>query len=353
MNDKKFEYTQNRELSWLKFNERVLEEAEDKEVPLLERLMFVSIFINNLDEFFMVRVGSLFDLSILHENKIDNRSGMTPGEQFDRIYEETRPLYRKKEKIYYEIENNLKSYGISSVSMDELNNTERDYVKKYFKHQILPILSPQIIDTHHPFPHLLNKVINIVTILKSKGKSVFGIIPVPSTVPNIIFLPDSGEVKYINTEKIILEYIDEVFDMYNVVEKNYICVTRNADIDITTEDDDSFDIEEDFRYMMKKILSKRERLSVVRLEVGQEFSKKFEDFVCKKFKINKNQIFYTKSPMKIDYIQAIKSKMSLALKMKLSYPSFLPQKSNQLLLDQSIMEQVKKRIYYFLIRLKV
>lgn len=197
MNDKKFEYTQNRELSWLKFNERVLEEAEDKEVPLLERLMFVSIFINNLDEFFMVRVGSLFDLSILHENKIDNRSGMTPSEQLNSIYEEVKPLYRKKEKIYYEIENNLKSYGISSVSINELNNTERDYVKQYFKHQILPILSPQIIDTHHPFPHLLNKVINIVTILKSKGKSVFGIIPVPSTVPNIIFLPESEEIKYI------------------------------------------------------------------------------------------------------------------------------------------------------------
>ena len=128
-------------------------------------------------------------------------------------------------------------------------------------------------------------------------------------------------------EKIILEYVDEVFDMYNVVEKNYICVTRNADIDITTEDDDSFDIDEDFRYMMKKILSKRERLAVVRLEVGQELSRKFEDFFCKKFKINKKQIFYTKSSMKIDYIQAIKSKISLALKMKLSYPSFSPQKS--------------------------
>ena len=149
-----------------------------------------------------------------------------------------------------------------------------------------------------------------------------------------IFLPDSQEIKYINTEKIILEYVDEVFDMYNVVEKNYICVTRNADIDITTEDDDSFDIDEDFRYMMKKILSKRERLAVVRLEVGQELSRKFEDFFCKKFKINKKQIFYTKSPMKIDYIQAIKSKISLALKMKLSYPSFFPQKSNQLLLDR-------------------
>ncbi|MGN0144948.1 MAG: polyphosphate kinase 1 [Clostridium sp.] len=342
MSDKKFQYTQNRELSWLKFNERVLEEAEDKEVPLLERLLFVSIFISNLDEFFMVRVGSLFDLSILHKNKIDKRSGMTPGEQLNRIYEEMKPLYRKKEKIYYEIENNLKSYGISSVSMNELNNTERDYVKQYFKHQILPILSPQIIDTHHPFPHLINKVINIVTILKSKGKSVFGIIPVPSTVPDIIFLPDSREIKYINTEKIILEYVDEVFDMYNVIEKNYICVTRNADIDITTEDDDSFDIDEDFRYMMKKILSKRERLAVVRLEVGQELSRKFEDFFCKKFKINKKQIFYTKSPMKIDYIQAIKNKISLALKMKLSYPSFSPQKSNQLLLDQSIMEQVKQ-----------
>ncbi|MEW9936427.1 hypothetical protein AB2T96_03140 [Clostridium butyricum] len=258
---KQCKYTQNRELSWLKFNERVLDEASDKSVPLLERLLFTSIFNDNLDEFFMIRVGSLFDLSIVDKDTIDNKSGMTPGEQLNKIYEAVKPLYKKKDEIYAEIKNNLRVYGIESLMINELNSIEKNYVKRYFRQQILPILSPQIIDTHHPFPHLSNKVVHIVTILKSKGKSVFGIIPVPTTLPQIIFMPDS-DIKYINIEKIILEYADEVFDMYNVIEKNYICVTRNADI---TADDEAFDINEDFRYMMKKILSRRQKLSVVRL----------------------------------------------------------------------------------------
>lgn len=336
---KQCKYTQNRELSWLKFNERVLDEASDKSVPLLERLLFTSIFNDNLDEFFMIRVGSLFDLSIVDKDTIDNKSGMTPGEQLNKIYESVKPLYKKKDEIYAEIKNNLRVYGIESLMINELNSIEKNYVKRYFRQQILPILSPQIIDTHHPFPHLSNKVVHIVTILKSKGKSVFGIIPVPTTLPQIIFMPDS-DIKYINIEKIILEYADEVFDMYNVIEKNYICVTRNADI---TADDEAFDINEDFRYMMKKILSRRQKLSVVRLEVGQPLSKKSEEFFCEKLKITKKQIFCTKSPMKMGYIHLIKSKISLSLKMNLSYPSFSPQKSNQLLIDDNVTKHVQNK----------
>ncbi len=336
---KKYKYTQNRELSWLKFNERVLEEGEDKSVPLLERLSFTSIFISNLDEFFMIRVGSLWDLSIVEHEAIDSRSGMTPNEQLNKIYEEVKPLYKKKDRIYFDIEENLRTYGIQSLSMDELTIDEKNYIEKYFNANILPILSPQIIDTHHPFPHLLNKVIHIVTILKNKGKNVFGIIPIPSALPEVLFLP-GNEIRYISIEKIILEFAHEVFDMYNIAEKNYICVTRNADV---TADDEAYDVNEDFRYMMKKALSKRQRLGVVRVEVGHQLSKKFEEFFCEKFDITKKQIFCTKSPMKIDYIGMIKNKLSLSLKMELLYTKFTPQKSCDLIADKTIAEQAENK----------
>lgn len=338
-NNNKLSFTQNRELSWLKFNERVLEEASDDTVPLLERLQFNSIFISNLDEFFMIRVGSLFDLLLANKYAIDNKTGMSPKEQLDKIYEVVKPLYEKKDEIYFQIESKLRFYGIYSLSIDELTNKEKEYIKDYFRKQILPILSPQIIDTLHPFPYIYNKLIHIITVLKNKGNLVFGIIPVPAILPDVIFLP-GDDIRYIAVEKIILEYANDVFDMYNVVDKNYICVTRNADI---SADDEAFDIEDDFRYTMQKLLSKRQKLSVVRLEAAKPMNKKLEEFLCKKFNLDKKQIFYTKSPMKISYIQDIKDKLSLSLKMNLTYPKFKPHESNMIIENKNILEQIKQR----------
>ena len=345
MNDenKQYNYTQNRELSWLKFNERVLEEAEDRLVPLLERLSFTSIFISNLDEFFMVRVGRLLDLSVVNHNSIDKRSGMTPSEQLNEIYEEVKPLYKKKDRIYFDLEESLRSYGIKSLSIEELTIDEKNYIKQYFEANILPILSPQIIDLHHPFPHIVNKVIHIATVLRNKGKKVFGLIPVPSVLPEVVFLP-GDEIKYINIEKIILEFAHEVFDMYEIVEKNYMCITRNADITFDEdEEDETYDINEDFRYMMKKVLSKRDNLGVVRLEVGHQLSKKLEEFLCEKFDIKKKKIFCTKSPMKLGYIEMIKDKISRALKKELLYPKFTPRRLNNLIAGKSIAEQAENQ----------
>ncbi|MGL4790819.1 MAG: RNA degradosome polyphosphate kinase, partial [Anaerotignaceae bacterium] len=147
-------YTQNRELSWLKFNERVLEEAADVQVPLLERLKFVSIFTSNLDEFFMIRVGSLFDLSVMGEQHRDSKSNMTPREQLEKIYEAVRYLYEKKTIIYNEIWEGLKCYGMSKLDFKDLATTEVKYIKEYYKNNIKPVLAPQIVDAHHPFPHI-------------------------------------------------------------------------------------------------------------------------------------------------------------------------------------------------------
>lgn len=189
MKEEILNYTQNRELSWLKFNQRVLEEAQDPTVPLLERMKFVAIFTSNLDEFFMIRVGSLFDMAATDAKTRDSRSGMTPKEQLEKIYEAVAPLYKERDKTYAEIKKQLHPYGVCGLDFKELEQGEKKYVKKYFKEEILPILSPQIVDANHPFPHLINKDIYVTANLKADNKNMLGIIPVPKFVSDILYLP--------------------------------------------------------------------------------------------------------------------------------------------------------------------
>ncbi|MHB8065818.1 MAG: RNA degradosome polyphosphate kinase, partial [Ruminiclostridium sp.] len=189
-------FKQNRDLSWLKFNERVLEEAEDKTVPLWERLKFLAIFTSNLDEFFMIRVGSLFDMSIFNPAQIDNKSGMTSKEQLHKIYKQVDQLNDKRDQLFYEIESQLRLNGIYSLDYNELEVDEKKYIDKYYQDIICPILSPQIVDPLHPFPHLHNKVIHISALLKTKGEIILGIIPIPTNLPDIVFLP-GDDIRYI------------------------------------------------------------------------------------------------------------------------------------------------------------
>ena len=226
MGAKKYPFTQNRELSWLRFNDRVLSEAMDETLPLLERLKFISIFTSNLDEFFMIRVGSLFDMMHVKAHAIDNKSGMTPKEQLEHIYRAVRPLCEKRDKLFGSIQLQLRAHGVSHLAYTELESVEQKYVKQYFKSSVLPILSPQIVDTHHPFPHLQNKVIHVCAMLKFKSKQVFAVIPVPQALPEVLFLPGI-DVRYIRMEDIILEFMDQVFDNYTVDEKVCICITRD------------------------------------------------------------------------------------------------------------------------------
>mgnify|MGYP000555106317 FL=1 len=327
----------NRELSWLRFDQRVLEEARDKSVPLLERMKFVAIFTSNLDEFFMIRVGSLYDMVQTDEKHRDSRSGMTPQEQLDAIYEAVAPLYKERDKTYTEIKKELSPYGICGLDFKELEADEKKYVKKYFKEQILPVLSPQIVDSSHPFPHLLNKDIYVTASLNKK-EQMLGIVPVPTYVSDILMLP-GHDIRYIRMEKVIMEYLHLVFDQYEVSDPNYICVTRNADV---SPNDEALEVTDDFRKLMQNTLHKRRRMAVVRLETAEKLSAKMQEYFCEKFKITPAQIFRTKMPMKLDYMFSIAGNLPESMKRSLVYEPFSPQKSAHVQ-EGSMLKQVKKQ----------
>ena len=339
MDGELLKYTQNRELSWLKFNQRVLEEAQDPDVPLLERMKFVAIFTSNLDEFFMIRVGSLYDMASLKEMELDRRSKMTPKEQLERIYEAVEPLYKERDKTYSEIKKRLSPYGICGLSFKELQDPEKKYVKKYFKEQILPVLSPQIVDRNHPFPHLLNKEIYVIASLKRGNQKLFGLVPVPTYLSEILLLP-GHDIRYIRREKSLMDYLDIIFDKYDVSDKNYICVTRNGDV---SPDDEALDINEDFRNLMKKTLSKRRKMAVVRLETANPLTENMERYFCDRFCITPKQIFRTKMPMKLSYIFSVAEKVPEHMRRTLIYEPFVPQKSAMVDEETSMIRQIRKK----------
>lgn len=330
-------YTQNRELSWLRFNQRVLEEARDLSVPLLERMKFVAIFTSNLDEFFMIRVGSLYDMVMLEDTSIDCRSGMNAAEQLDAIYDAVKPLYDERDRTYTSIKKQLHPYGVCGLSFDELEEEEKKYVKKYFKEQVLPVLSPQIVDANHPFPHLLNNELYVIAKMQTDDKTMVGIVPVPQFISDIIYLPGEG-IRYIRMEKVIMEYLELIFEQYGVTERNYVRVTRNADISPV----ESFDEQEDFRYRMRQALHKRRRLAAVRLEVANQLTEEMEKYLCEKLYLAPKQIYMTEMPMKLDYIYSIIAKLPQSMKRSLVEPPFFPQPSKYVQ-EGSMMRQVKKR----------
>lgn len=314
-------YMQNRELSWLKFNERVLQEAQDPEVPLFERLKFISIFSNNLDEFFMIRVGSLFALSGEEDDTIDNKTGMTGKEQLKKIYEAVRPLYIQRDKTYFTIKKEMKEYGIRHLALNELTQHEDRYLKEYFKRHIMPILSPQIVDNHHPFPFIPNKKPLIALHLQNKNQDLLGLIPVPNTVPELIFLPGE-EIRFVPSVKVICEYSELIFDMYSIRDKIIFYVTRNADISL--EDEDA-EMNEDFRSAMKKLLKKRRHLEIIRMECEQKIDGWLKDILCSKLRIRKEQIFISSAPVSMNFDSQIAVFLDDKLKNRFYYKHFVPQ----------------------------
>ena len=332
-------FTQNREISWLKFNERVLDEASDPLVPIYERLKFISIFTSNLDEFFMIRVGSLYDLSLLKETHLDNKCGLTPQEQLDEIFLQIPPLYRKRNKIFQSVEKELRAYDIYNLNIKELETKEKKYIAEYFREYISPVLSPQIMDSHHPFPHLVNKSLNIAVRLRGNRENLYGIIPVPRSVPRVIFLPGST-LRYVLAEKVIAEYAEAVFDMYEVIEKTVLSVTRNADIN---PDDEAYDVEEDYRYHMRKILKKRSRLAPVRLETRNAISEEFSEYLCAKLKITRQQVLKSSTPLDMSYVFSLSEKFSAAVRNSITYEPFTPQPLPGLTQKDSMIRQILKK----------
>lgn len=314
-------YTQNRELSWLRFDDRVLEEAIDENVPLYERLKFIAIYASNLDEFYRVRVGSLYEMASVDTNGFDNKSFMTPNQQLDKIFVATKQLNQKADKIFATVEKQLKTYGIERKKVKSLNQKDKTYVKAYFDNQISPFLSPQIINVRHPFPHLLNKALYVGIILTRKKKKVFGIIPVPSNLPKIVYIPNKSKIRYVMTEDIIATYADKIFDGYEVENTAILSVTRSADISL---DDERLDLGEDFLEHAREVLLKRQRLAPVRLEIEGNIDSTMMKYATEQFKITSKQIFIYKSPINKSYIFSLGSKFNEEQKNSLMYPPFEP-----------------------------
>ena len=334
-------YTQNRELSWLQFNARVLAEAEDENVPLLERFKFLAIFTSNLDEFFMIRVGSLCDMAAVDKEHTDSKSGLTAKEQLHLIYKAVEPLYARRDAAFSDVDSKLSAIGLRRLTMNSLAPDEQKYIKRYFKDIIAPVLSPQIVDSHHPFPHLEGKVLHIAALLSHKKTERLGLLPVPASLPPVVFLPETPS-RYILTEDILLAYADHVFEMYDVLEKTVLCVTRNADIQV---DDETFGVEGgDFRKKMEKLLRQRRRMAVVRVEINRPISDHFKEHFRSRFEVSDAQIFLSRTaPLKLGYAFSLGEHLPEKKRAFLSDAPFTPQQPAMLSAGQSLLKAALQR----------
>lgn len=335
-----YRYTQNRELSWLRFDRRVLEEAADPGVPALDRLKFVSIFSSNLDEFFMVRVGSLFDLAHMTPDNTDNKTDWTPAEQLHHIYRVIPGLLAMKQQIYTAVMETLAQSGIQDVSPETLDAGELKQINRFFKTELLPILSPIVIVPNHPVPHLVNKRLYAAALLESKkGHKAIGIVPAPDSAPPFFLLP--GETRFVRTENILLRWLPTLFDAYTVKESCVLAVTRNADISF---DDEKFeDNEEDFRRQMKKLLKQRDHLAVVRLELSRTVSEEFQKTLSMLVRVQTHQVFADSSPLNMRYVFRLTGDLPKEVSARLLYPAYRPRWAEELRQNQPILAQVQQR----------
>lgn len=337
-------YTQNRELSWLRFNERVLEEAQDPRVPLFERLKFIAIFTSNLDEFFMVRVGSLYDASLLKADDFDNKSFMTPLEQLNKIFAQTGHLYKKRDALFAVIDKALRRHDIIRANFKKMTAEEYKYLETYFDTRIAPILSPQVVDLQHPFPHLQNKALYIALMLKRKKKVTFGFIPVPTALPRYVYLP-GNKLRYVLVERIVQEFAHKVFELYAALDRATLCVTRNADI---SPDDEAPELGEDYLKHMKKTLKKRARLAPVRLEM-EGGSALLADYLKKRLDIKAEQIYLSKTPLDLSYVFSLPEKFTEQQRKTLLYPPASPAFVSEVPPEMRILDYVLEQdllLYY-------
>ena len=298
-------YTQDRELSWLRFDERVLEEARDEDVPLMERLKFAAIFTSNLDEFFMVRVGSLYDMTLVKEPHIDSRTGQTPEQQLQAIFKAAGHLYKQRDKVVEQLESRLRACNICRLPVEEMDAKERKQVENWFRDEVQPILSPQVVDARHPFPHLSNKTLNVMLRLEADGQEALGLIPVPQSLPPYFILRERG-LRYILTEDVLLAYADRMFPAFSIRSRAVISVTRNADI---SPEDEAYEVDEDYRQHMRKIVKKRNRLAPVRLEVQGSRDEKGLDSLCRRLNLSREQVFFSKAPLRMGYVFALEGQL--------------------------------------------
>lgn len=327
----------NRELSWLKFNERVLEEAENKKVPLCERLTFASIYQSNLDEFFRVRVGSLVDQMLLGGKIRDNKTKMTAKEQIEEVLHQVMKLNRRKDAVYDAIMGQLEDYGVRLVDFRKISKKESEYLEKYFLSEIAPVISPTIVGKRQPFPFLKNNEIYAVVVLQTKsGKEKHGIIPCSNTgFKRLVELPTAGT--YILAEELILHYIPEVFKRYNIKAKSLIRVTRNADIDA----DALYDEDLDYRDFMAELIKRRKKLAPVRLELTREMDGEIVDVLCDYLELDSDYVFQVQAPLDLSFVFEIQD--TLRKTPELFYEKRVPQKSSQFRDGEPVFPQIREK----------
>lgn len=328
----------NRELSWLKFNERVLEQAKMEQVPLCERLTFLSIFQTNLDEFFMVRVGSLEDQKLLNNNDRENKTNMTPDEQLVAILERVNELNQVKDKIYKELMKKIEEYGVDIISFKELSKSENAQMRNYFNNNILPLLSVMIVGRKQPFPFLKGEEIYAMAILdKKSGKERIGIIPCNSEmIPRMISVP-GREHTYMLREEVILHYMNDVFNGYKIKQKSVMRVTRNADIDVSKVYDEDLD----YRDQMAQLVKLRKKLAPVRLELTRDIEPEMVEKMCEYLELEKNHVLYSKSPLDLSFVFKIED--ILRGKTELFYEKKVPQPSPSLDMNKAIIPQILEK----------
>ena len=327
----------NRELSWLKFNERVLEEAENNEVPLCERMNFVSIYQSNLDEFFRVRVGSLQDQMLVNKKIRDNKTKMTSEEQIKVILKVVKKLNKRKDAAYKSLMDKVAEYGITLIDFTTAKPEEKRYLEQYFNHEIVPLSSPTIVGKRQPFPFLRNQEIYAVVVLQTRsGKERIGIIPCTNNmVERLIELP-GGKGRYILSENIVLHYIGKVFKGYKVIGKSLIRVVRNADIDA----DALYDEDLDYREFMADLMKERKKLSPVRLDMSREIDGSVVESLCRYLDVSPERVFRSEAPLDLSFVFTIQD--HLRMNPELFYERRVPQKSASFRDGESILKQIEE-----------
>ena len=335
-----FSYTQNREVSWLRFDDRVLDEAFDETVPLFESIKFCAIFQSNMDEWFMIRIGGLSDLAELKHQPADNKSDETPAEQLESVFGLLPGMYERRESYLTDLEARLALEGVERMSPAQYTDADLVAVSRRFEASLAPILSPIIIDPRHPFPNLRNDVMYVACSLDGVDEhDMLGIVEVPPTAARIVWLPSGeGRVRYTLVEDVVSSMLSRCFGSYVPTSSAVLRVTRNADID---PDGEGVEEEEDYRQHMKKVLKRRSRLQPVRLELTGALDESLVTLVRKELGLEKRRVFRLSTPADLSYVYALENRLPATRKAVLTFTPFEPQPSPMVDASRPMRDQIE------------
>jgi len=332
--------TQNRELSWLRFDDRCLNEAKDAGNPYLERLKFISIYTSNLTEFFRVRVGSLYDMSKANVEKVDNKSGLTPKQQLSEIYKVAKRGCQKRDRVFEDVRKKLAKKGVEDLTIAECTKSEQKFLKQYFKSNAAPLLTPQIVDASHPFPNLVNGAVYAAAQMKYKKKTVFGLVQVPDSLPAVIVLPSKKSLRFVHMEDLVESQLENIFKGMTAVETMKLSVARSAYVD---PEDEAFDDIVDYRKKMMKVLKERRKMHVTRIVMSKKPSNAVKKYLFNRLNLTQQALFVCSCPMNMKYAFSLEKLLNEDQKKELLYPPYEPKLSPALDYEQNLFSQIQKK----------